>query len=853
MAKTESTKITALYERLSRDDDLQGESNSISNQKKYLEDYARSKGFKNIRHFVDDGYSGTTFNRPGFNQLIAEVEAGHVGTIIVKDMSRFGRNYLQVGFYTEIQFPQKGVRFIAINNGVDSDNPTENDFTPFLNIMNEWYAKDTSNKIKAVFKQRMSNGLRCSGSIPYGYRREPGDKQTLYIDEEAAAVVRRIFNMAADGASMGAIAEALTKDKVLIPSAYLEQSKEGQTRCHNYHDPYQWSNTTVGYILNRQEYLGHTVLCKTVCDSFKTKKRRKARPEEMMIFPDTHEAIIDQETFDKAHRLIKRNPKKVANGTYTHRLSGLVYCGDCGARMGYSSPEASGRPDLDSSSSFQCGNYRNVFAECTSHYIKASTLERAVLEAIQSVTHQVLDDEDAFVEELMEIWTLQQSESTAIDKKALITAQKRIEELDVLIKNLYEERVTGMVPDRQFQRLMNQYDDEQVQLEEQIEKIEKAMSQASIKKIDPARFVALVKKYKDCRELTDAMLYDFIDKIEVFAAEGGRSVYRKQRIDIYFTFIGNCFPQEEISEEERIAAIDAEKKARKKAQQKARDEKRKAEREALRLAAEAGDPEAQAKYAEIVAKQKEAGRRQREKAKAKREADPEYQRQQAEKQAKRIAKQDKKRKETRAELYERAKTDPEAAAQVAEIKAAQAEHSRIAREKAKQRAAEDPEYAALLAERRAEYNRRHTAKRAAAHQDLIERAKTDPEAAAELAAKRAYGVEASTRSRNRLIEQAKTDPEAARKLEEKRQRRNAQAKARYENLKARAETDPEAADELAAKRAAGLASTQGHIDRLKAAADAGDPEAIEILAKKREYNIQYQREYHQKKKEEIAV
>lgn len=302
-------------------------------------------------------------------------------------MSRFGRNYLQVGFYTEIQFPQKGVRFIAINNGVDSDNPTENDFTPFLNIMNEWYAKDTSNKIKAVFKQRMSNGLRCSGSIPYGYRREPGDKQTLYIDEEAAAVVRRIFNMAADGASMGAIAEALTKDKVLIPSAYLEQRKEGQARCHNYRDPYRWSNTTVGYILNRQECLGHTVLCKTICDSFKTKKRRKARSDEMLIFPDTHEAIIDQETFDKAQRLIKRNPKKVASGTYTHRLSGLVYCGDCGARMGYSSPEASGRPDLDSSSSFQCGNYRNVFADCTSHYIKASTLERAVLEAIYNLLH----------------------------------------------------------------------------------------------------------------------------------------------------------------------------------------------------------------------------------------------------------------------------------------------------------------------------------------------------------------------------------------------------------------------------------------------------------------------------------
>ena len=202
MAKSNQGKITALYERLSRDDELQGESNSILNQKKYLEDYARKNGFNNIQHFTDDGYSGTNFNRPGFQSMIAEIEAGHIATVIVKDMSRFGRNYLEVGFYTEIQFPSKGVRFIAINNNVDSANPTDNDFTPFLNIMNEWYAKDTSNKIRAVFKSRMQDGKRCSGSIPYGYKRVPGDKQTLHIDAEAAAVVHRIFDMAASGASL---------------------------------------------------------------------------------------------------------------------------------------------------------------------------------------------------------------------------------------------------------------------------------------------------------------------------------------------------------------------------------------------------------------------------------------------------------------------------------------------------------------------------------------------------------------------------------------------------------------------------------------------------------------------------
>ena len=223
MAKSNQGKITALYERLSRDDELQGESNSILNQKKYLEDYARKNGFNNIQHFTDDGYSGTNFNRPGFQSMIAEIETGHIATVIVKDMSRFGRNYLEVGFYTEIQFPSKGVRFIAINNNVDSANPTDNDFTPFLNIMNEWYAKDTSNKIRAVFKSRMQDGKRCSGSIPYGYKRVPGDKQTLHVDEEAASVVRRIFDMAASGASLAQIGQTLSEEKVLIPSAYEEQ------------------------------------------------------------------------------------------------------------------------------------------------------------------------------------------------------------------------------------------------------------------------------------------------------------------------------------------------------------------------------------------------------------------------------------------------------------------------------------------------------------------------------------------------------------------------------------------------------------------------------------------------------
>ena len=270
-------KITALYERLSRDDDLAGESNSITNQKKYLEDYAQKNGFKNIRHFTDDGFSGVNFNRPGFQSLIKKVEAGNVETLIVKDMSRLGRNYLQVGFYTEVLFPQKNVRFRAINNSIDSNNASDNDFAPFLNIMNEWYAKDTSNKIKAVFDARMKDGKRCSGSIPYGYNRLPNDKQTLVVDPVASEVVKRIFLLANEGKSPRTIAELLTEEKVLIPAAYAKKYHPEQYNGTKFSNPYLWGTSSVRTILGRQEYLGHTVLRKSVSTNFQTSQEKRNR------------------------------------------------------------------------------------------------------------------------------------------------------------------------------------------------------------------------------------------------------------------------------------------------------------------------------------------------------------------------------------------------------------------------------------------------------------------------------------------------------------------------------------------------------------------------------------------------
>ena len=540
MAKKEEIKITALYERLSRDDEQAGESNSIQNQKKYLEEYARQKGLRNIRHFYDDGYSGTNFNRPGFAALLEEIEAGHVEVLIVKDLSRFGRNYLQVGYYTEILFPKKGVRFIAVNNNVDSATPQDNDFTPFLNIMNEWYAKDTSNKIKAVFKSRMKEGLRCSGSIPYGYKREPGDKQTLIVDEPAAEVVRKIFRLVCQGVTTTGIAEILTKEKVLIPSAYAAMNQPKNCHHKEIADPYRWNATTIGYILDRQEYLGHTVLGKSICENFKTKQRRAATPDELMIFPDTHEAIIDQDTWDIARKIRSKKKPRVANGTYSHRLSGLVYCADCGARMGYISPETkhSGKR-YDSDSAFQCGNYRSATNDCVSHYVKTSVLEAAILRAIQAVSKYVLENEAEFIDQLKAVWNEHQARASDNGQQELAEAKKRMTELDEKISKLYESTLSGLLPERQAQRMIQQYDEEQLVLEKRVAELESLVQQDEIKQVDASRFIALVKKYRDCEELTDAMLYAFIDRIEVHEATGGRTIYRQQNIDIHFNFIGN--------------------------------------------------------------------------------------------------------------------------------------------------------------------------------------------------------------------------------------------------------------------------------------------------------------------------
>lgn len=537
----QTTNITALYERLSRDDELQGESNSIINQKAFLEDYAKRNNFPNIRHFTDDGVSGTTFDRKGFQSMIAEVEAGNVAVIIVKDMSRFGRDYLKVGLYTDVLFKDKGVRFIAINNGIDSDKQGDNDFTPFLNIMNEWYARDSSRKIQAIFKARMQEGKRVSPSVPYGYRRDPQDKQHLIVDEEAAAVVRRIYQMIIDGNGVNAIANALTADKVLIPAAYAKRNCPENNHSKGFYAPCRWSPTSVGYILEKQEYMGHTVLGKTITVNYKGKKRRKAEPEELMIFKNTHEAIVDEETWKLAHRLKKTIRKPSYPNRPASPLTGLVYCADCGCKMTHRQPSPNKEKVYDADNSYICGGYRQLTRDCTMHFIKTSVLQDLILSAIREVSAFVRSDEKEFLHIVREETDAGIEKEAKEQKKRLYKAQKRVAELDVLIKKLYEGNAIGKIPDKHFERMLAEYDREQSDLEQEVSKLQQAVATQAQDYESPQKFVALVRRYTDFTELTTPMLNEFIEKIIVHEATGDRA-HRKQSVDIFFNFIGEFAP-----------------------------------------------------------------------------------------------------------------------------------------------------------------------------------------------------------------------------------------------------------------------------------------------------------------------
>lgn len=580
------SRMTALYERLSRDDEQSGESNSIINQKKYLEDYARRNGFGNIQHFTDDGFSGVNFNRPGFQALIKEVEAGNVGTIIVKDMSRLGRNYLQVGFYTEVLFPQKDVRFLAINNSIDSDNVSNNDFAPFLNIMNEWYAKDTSNKIKSVFDARMKDGKRCSGSIPYGYNRLPTDKQTLVIDPVASKVVKRIFLLANEGKSPSAIAELLTEEKVLIPAAYMKEYHKEQYNGYKYADPCLWSTSTIRKILDRQEYLGHTILRKSMSVNFKLHKRKNTTEEEQYVFFHTHEPIISQELWDSVQKRRKRVNRATAKGTHHHRLSGYLYCADCGRRMTLQTHYR--KKDRSVQYSFRCGGYASKINACTSHTISADNVEALILSSVKRLSRFVLNDEKAFAMELQSLWNEKQQAKPKQNQSELKRFQKRYDELSNLIRGLYENLVSGLIPERQYKQLMKQYDSEQAELEAKMENLQKELTENKESNIDMKHFISLIRKYKNPTEITDLMFTELIDKIVVYEAQGvGKA--RTQKVDIYFNYVGQVditYTEEELAE---IKALEEQKEKERLEKQRKREKAYREKRKAQKLAENGGE------------------------------------------------------------------------------------------------------------------------------------------------------------------------------------------------------------------------------------------------------------------------
>ena len=612
-------QYTALYERLSRDDELQGESNSITNQKQLLEDYAKKHGFDPVRHFTDDGISGTTFDRKGFKAMIEEVLEGNISTIIVKDMSRFGRDYLKVGYYTEIMFVEKGVRFIAVNNNIDSANQTDSDFTPFLNIMNEWYARDSSRKISAVFTDRMERGLRCSGAIPYGYYRKPDDKQTLYVDEEAAKVVRRIFDMVVQGYSYNEIIRIFHDEKILIPAEYERIHSPSDCRHNPVPDPYMWNSTTLGYIIHRQEYLGHTVLKKSKGISYKSKKRVNVAAEDQMVFKNTHEPIIDEETWKLANK-IKARKKKTPYVEDPFNLTGLLYCADCGSKLIRHDAQPTTREKMDSDRAYCCGMYRKgVNKVCTMHYVKRNDMLELIRKAIQRASKYSITNEQEFREKIMAELSVKQELDDSENEEKRTSAENRMQELDVLIGKLYETYAMEKIAPKQYERLMSQYNAEYEELEALVAELSPRAEERD-PKADMESFITLAKKYADFEELTPLMVSEFIDKIIVHESNGIRGFGRKQKIEIYFNFIGQFIPpipEEDIREEaEKQAAIQAEKNRIRAEKRKATlvryNAKREKRLEELRLAAESGDPEAKAQYEEHCRKEEE--KRERSKA-----------------------------------------------------------------------------------------------------------------------------------------------------------------------------------------------------------------------------------------------
>ena len=533
LRQTTQQLITALYPRLSHEDELQGESRSISNQKRILETYAKQNGFSNLRWYTDDGYSGANFQRPGFQAMLADIEAGKVGTVIVKDMSRLGRNYLQVGMYTEMIFPQKGVRFIAINDGVDSAQG-ENDFAPLRNIFNEWLVRDTSKKIKAVKRSKGMSGKPITSKPVYGYLMD--EDENFIIDEEAAPVVRQIYSLCLAGNGPTKIARMLTEQQIPTPGT-LEYRRTGSTR--RYHPGYEckWATNTVVHLLENREYTGCLVNFKTEKPSYKLKHSIENPPEKQAVFENHHEPIIDRETWERVQELRKQR-KRPNRYDEVGLFSGILFCADCGSVM----YQQRYQTDKRKQDCYICGSYKKRTADCTAHFIRTDLLTAGVLSNLRKVTSYAAKHEARFMKLLIEQNEDGDRRRNAAKKKELEAAEKRIAELSAIFKRLYEDSVTGRISDERFTELSADYEAEQKELKERAARLREELSKAQEATANAEKFMNVVRRHTTIEELTPTLLREFVEKIvvhESVALDGKRrGKLRRQEIEIYYSFVG---------------------------------------------------------------------------------------------------------------------------------------------------------------------------------------------------------------------------------------------------------------------------------------------------------------------------
>lgn len=532
-------QITALYARLSQEDALDGDSNSIVNQKAVLSKYAADNGFTNPVFFIDDGVSGVTFDRPNFNRMIAEIEAGNVATVIVKDMSRLGRDYLKVGYYTEIFFVERDVRYIAINDGVDSAKG-DNDFTPFRNLFNDFYAKDTSKKVRAIKKAQGMAGEHLT-KPPYGYKVDPDDKKKWIVDEEAAAVVKRIFDLCIAGKGPLQIAKILKADKILTVKAYYAKQK-GKLLPDN---PYNWNENSIVGILERMDYCGHTVNFKSYSKSHKLKKRIPTTKEQLAIFHNTHEAIVEEAVFERVQEL-RANKRRPTKAERQGLFSGLVYCADCGSKLHFATCKSfNGKQDH-----YRCAKYKSNTGSCTAHFIREETLKAIVRQRIFDVTARFIENIMDFREMVYQQQFAEAEKDMKRKRREVEQAKKRIAELDRIFKRIYEDNINGIISHERFLKLSAEYEAEQKELTEKVKTEQQEVATYEQNKMDFDSFAAIIRKYVGITELTPTIVNEFIKKIVVHAPEkiDGK---RFQKVEIIFNFVGELHLPDEPQTEQK--------------------------------------------------------------------------------------------------------------------------------------------------------------------------------------------------------------------------------------------------------------------------------------------------------------